>query len=198
MKASTPVLLFDLGGVLIESDMFSELGKLMSTKKSVSNLVEIWLRNPLAREFELGRCSAKNFSREIIKEFDLAIDPDGFLEAFKSWGKGFHVGVEPMLAQLRRDHIVCCLSNSNEVHWPGISTHHFHHAFSSHLIGFIKPDRNAFEYVLDEINAKAEDVYFFDDALLNINSAQQLGINAYQTTGFYSVKSKLIQLGFIN
>ena len=198
MNTSAPILLFDLGGVLIESEMFSELGKLMSSEKSVPDLVELWLENPLTREFELGRCSADDFSRSIVTELNLAIDSKGFLAAFKRWGKGFNSDVEVLIAELTASHIVCCLSNSNEVHWPGISTHLFHHAFSSHLIGHIKPDSSAFEYVLDEISAQANDVYFFDDALLNIESASQLGINAYHTPGFDSVKSQLKQLEFLH
>lgn len=198
MTDSKQVLLFDLGGVLIESNMFSELGKLMSSEKSVADLVEMWLQNELTREFELGRCSADEFSRSVVSEFNLSTDPNGFLVAFRSWVKGFNPNVEPMLAELRRDYIVCCLSNSNEVHWPEISTHQFHHAFSSHLIGCIKPDKESFDYVLDAIGAQANNVHFFDDALLNVNAARQMGINAYHTPGFSSVETQLKQLGFLH
>ena len=102
-----------------------------------------------------------------------------------------------MLSELRSTYAVCCLSNSNEAHWTDAITDHFDFAFSSHLIGRIKPDRDAFEHVLDNIGVEAQAVHFFDDALINVEAARSLGLNAYRTVGYKSLNSKLIELGFL-
>lgn len=190
------VLLFDLGGVLIESVMFAELKRLMNTDRSEAALLEAWLRNPLARRFELGQCPPEEFSRGVIHEFGLNLDPAEFLAIFATWPKGFYDGALRLLADLRSEHTVCCLSNSNEVHWTSSLTAPFDHAFSSHLIGCIKPDPEAFAHVLREIEVPAERVHFFDDASLNVEAARRLGLNAYHTVGFRALKNTLKQLGF--
>jgi len=199
MPASTcKTLLFDLGGVLIESEMFFELKRLMNTNQPEAELIEIWLRNPIARKFELGQCSVNDFSHSIIREFQLAIAPHAFLAAFKSWPKGFYPGVKPMLRELRTKSRVCCLSNSNEAHWSNTIADQFDFAFSSHLMGRIKPDHDAFEHVLETIGAKASEVYFFDDAQMNVEAAQAYGMHAHHTVGYDRLRTKLIDLGFLS
>ena len=165
-----PVLFFDLGGVLIENQRFSEHQRLLNTQQSQAELVELWLANPVAREYELGRCSTDDFSRSIIEELQLSLTPEEFLVAFREWPKGFYPGVDSMLQQLRAQATVCCLSNSNEAHWTEKVTSHFDHAFSSHLIGRIKPDRDAFEHVLGVLDVAAKDVIYFDDAESNVEA----------------------------
>ncbi|HEX7069687.1 MAG TPA: HAD family phosphatase [Rhodothermales bacterium] len=197
-NARQSVLLFDLGGVLIESVMFSELKRLMNTDRSEAELIDIWLRNPLTRRFELGRCPPEEFSRSVVREFGVNLDPAEFLASFSTWPKGFYDGAVGLLADLRSQHTVCCLSNSNEVHWTSSLTAHFDRAFSSHLIGCIKPDPEAFAYVLSEIDVPAERVHFFDDAPVNVEAARRLGLNAYHTVGFGALQAELKQLGFID
>ncbi|MEM7099824.1 MAG: HAD-IA family hydrolase [Pseudomonadota bacterium] len=192
------VLLFDLGGVLIESQMFSELKRLMNTDQSEAELIEVWLRNPVAKQFELGQCSVDEFSQSIVREFGLDLPPADFLAEFKDWPKGFYAGVDSTLSELRNTHTVSCLSNSNEAHWTDAITDHFDFAFSSHLIGRIKPNRDAFEHVLDTIGVEAGAVHFFDDALMNVEAASSCGLNAHHTIGYDSLKRTLLELGFLS
>lgn len=191
------VLLFDLGGVLIENKMFSELQRLMDTDQSEAELIDLWLHNPVARQFELGRCSPDEFSQSIIQEFGLDLEPEAFLQAFAGWPKGFYAGVDSMLSTLRTRATVCCLSNSNSVHWTDVVTDHFDFAFSSHLIGSIKPDVDAFQHVVDVIEVEPGNVHFFDDSRTNVEAARNHGLNAYHTVGYESVRSKVIELGFL-
>lgn len=196
--SSESVLLFDLGGVLIENKMFSELKRLMGTDQTEAELIHDWLQNTVARRFELGQCSADEFSQNVVDEFRLNLSPQEFLATFKHWPEGFYDGVESMLSQLRRNHTVACLSNSNETHWSDAVAAHFDFAFSSHLIGRIKPDRNAFDHVLGEIGVRAAAVHFFDDAVVNVAAARSYGLNAYHTVGYDNLHSQLIDLGFLN
>jgi len=199
MSESKPtVLLFDLGGVLIENQMFSELKRLMNSDLTEAQLIEMWLTNPVARRFELGRCSAAEFARSIIEQFGLPLESAEFLAAFRNWPKGFYHGVEPLLIDLRSRFRVCCLSNSNEIHWTSSITDHFECAFSSHLIGCIKPDTNAFEHALEAIGVEAGEVYYFDDAAMNVEVASSCGMVAHHTVGFDQLRSTLADLGILN
>ncbi len=196
-RNSDAVLLFDLGGVLIENQMFAELKRLTGTDQTEAELIDVWLRNPVAKQFELGECSVDEFSRSIVSEFDLDLSPRQFLDQFKHWPKGFYAGVELMLAQLREHHTVACLSNSNEAHWTEAVTAHFDFAYSSHLIKCIKPERNAFDHVLNDIGVAATAVHFFDDAAANVEAARSCDLNAYHTVGYDAVRAELAALGFL-
>ena len=48
--------------------------------------------------------------------------------------------------------------------------------FLSYELGIKKPDPKIFQYVLDEMNIRAEDVCFIDDNEINLRSAETLGI----------------------
>jgi len=196
-ESKSTVLLFDLGGVLIENQMFSELKRLMNSDRTEAELIEMWLTNPVARQFELGRCSTDEFAHSIIEQFYLPLEPKEFLAAFQSWPKGFYTGVEPLLNDLRSRFSVCCLSNSNEIHWTSAITDHFEFAFSSHLIGCIKPDENAYEHALGAIGVEAGQVHYFDDAAMNVDVANSCGMLAHHTVGFDELRSTLADLGIL-
>lgn len=54
--------------------------------------------------------------------------------------------------------------------------------YSCHLRA-IKPERRAYEQVLDALSAAPQDVWFFDDREANVAAARQLGIKAVTFTG---------------
>lgn len=191
------VLLFDLGGVLIESDMFGELKRLMHSDAAPADLVERWLANPVARRFELGRCDADEFARGIVREFALGLAPEAFLAAFATWPRGFSAGALTLLAKLRDRFRIGCLSNSNPVHWHAALTEPFDFAYSSHLIGCIKPDPEAFRHVLAEQALEAAQVVYFDDAESNVETARRCGIDAHRTVGFEALCAALHDLRLV-
>lgn len=190
----TPVLLFDLGGVLVENDMFGALKRLMATEASESELVERWLANPVARRFELGQCDRGTFARDIVAEFGLPLTTDQFLARFATWPKGFAPATLTLLADLAQRYRIGCLSNSNEVHWNDSLTAPFHFGYSSHLIGCIKPDEAAYRHVLEQECLAAAHVIYFDDAQSNVDSARRCGIDAHRTVGAEALRRKLSEL----
>ena len=84
----TKILMFDLGGVLVENDMFTSLSALTGGVESEAEVKARWLRSEAAREFELGGTSPHEFARAVVVEFDLALSPDEFIQAFAGWPKG--------------------------------------------------------------------------------------------------------------
>jgi hypothetical protein len=116
LRRHDDLLLFDLGVVLIENDTFAALMVLMGSDRSEAELISLWLNNSTVPKFELGQRS-----------------PDEFLGVFSEWPKSFYPGAEALLGELRHNHLACCLSNSNEIHWKDEFTQHFDCTFSSHL-----------------------------------------------------------------
>ena len=197
MNSRPQVLLFDLGGVLVDIVMFREWRKLTGSHLSEDELKTEWMRSEICTHFETGRISAEDFADRAVEEFGLSVDAAEFLSIFPGWCQDFHPGVPALLDRLRRDFRLCCLSNSNEVHWKPAWAEVFDEAFFSHLMGFAKPDLRAFNHVTESLGVPPDQIAFFDDATVNIRTAEDLGFRAYHTEGFDDLRAKLSQAGLV-
>ena len=187
------VILFDLGGVLIENTGEKGLTALLPYELGRQELWDRWLASGAVRRFERGRIPPEMFAAQFIEEWRLAIGPSEFLESFATWPRGMFDGARTLIRNLRARHRVACLSNTNAVHWARFPDlpELFDSSFVSHLTGLVKPDPEAYEHVLRELDVQADAVYFFDDLLRNIDAARAVGINAVQVRGFAEVEPAL-------
>jgi len=79
------VVLFDLGGVLVELTGVPVLLGWLNHSMDAEALWRYWLASPAVRRFELGQTTAKEFGAAMVRELDLPVTPDVFLEAFTQW-----------------------------------------------------------------------------------------------------------------
>lgn len=191
------VLLFDLGGVLIENNGSAALAAMLPVPVEASELWRRWLASPAVRQFERGEISAQAFASAFVDEWQIELEPSAFIAAFATWPKGLFAGAEDLLRKLKARHHLACLSNTNAIHWERFPALHalFDSRFLSHEMGFVKPDRGAFEFVLARLNARPEDVFFFDDLLINVSAARKVGINAFHTETFSAIEPILRREG---
>jgi len=187
------LLLFDLGGVLIENATCERLNCLLPQPLDDAIVKERWLHSSAIRRFERGDISPQDFAESFIAEWEIRLTVDAFLQEFISWPKGFYPEARETLRVLRQSYRVCCLSNSNVLHWErfGGFTEDFDIALSSHLLGVIKPDQEAFTRALREFDIGPEEVCFFDDILTNIQAAQSIGMRAFHVEGFKALQCVL-------
>jgi glucose-1-phosphatase len=193
------VLLFDLGGVLVRNGAFDSLKSMVGESVSEDELRERWLRSPAVRSFELGRISPTAFAERFVEEWKVQLSPEAFLLDVASWIGEPYQGAEELIARLRVRHHVSCLSNCNELHWSNLSPllECFDSAFSSHLLGEVKPDPGAFEIVLDQLDVEPDQVRFFDDARSNVEAASRLGIDSFLVDGIDDVKRLVVEEGLL-
>jgi len=67
--------------------------------------------------------------------------------------------------------------------------------FLSHKIGFAKPDKRIFQYVIRNIPFKINEFVFIDDKSTNVAAARSLGINAIQYSNFKKLQKDLNAIG---
>ena len=189
----TKIIMFDLGGVLVESTGIVALQSLAPHLHDKQVVLERWLRSQAVALFERGRISGDEFAATFIQEWELHLDKNTFLASFASWVRGFYPGALQLIDGLRRQHRVACLSNTNAIHWARMpeAQQIFDYPFASHLSGFMKPDREAYKHALRGMNVAATDVYFFDDLAQNIAAAREIGINAFQVRGLVDTQATL-------
>jgi putative hydrolase of the HAD superfamily len=191
------VLLFDLGGVVVENVGFARLGELVPDRDT-NALKDAWLASPAVRDFERGRIPPERFGERFVREWSLALSPEAFLGEFEGWVRDAYPGAEAALEALRRRYTVACLSNSNELHWSrrlARLSPRFDRMISSHETGVVKPDPESFHAALAVFGVEPGDVAFFDDSWRNVEVARELGLRAHWVCGWPDCEAVLRRMG---
>lgn len=200
--ADIRVLLFDVGGVLVQLSGIETMLEWLGNHVTVDDMWVRWLRSPSVRGFETGKIGAEEFAAGVIREFGLSVTPQAFLESFAQWPTGLFPGTLEMLERIPGRYRRATLSNSNALHWPRVQSDMlvgavFDSHFISHLTGRIKPDLEAFEHVAQSLGCPAAQVLFLDDNLLNVEAARQAGMHAAQVRGPAEVERALCEFGIM-
>jgi glucose-1-phosphatase len=197
------VILFDLGGVLVDVEGVAAFQRMLGRPLSQEEVWQRWLTaSTWVSTFESGRCTPEAFAAGVVAEWDLTVTAEAFLDAFRYWPKRLFPGVREMLLLLAQHCTLACLSNTNSVHWPHVRdtlglNGLLHRYYLSHEIGHLKPARAAFEHVLADLGCHPSCVVFLDDNQLNVDAAQAVGIQAYRTVGIAEVQTALRSLGLL-
>jgi glucose-1-phosphatase len=192
------VLLFDLGGVLVEFSGVRDLAVLLKGKLSEAEISEQMSRYLPTEQFGLGKLSPRDFGERFVRDWSIDLSPEDFLREFQSWSKRLLPGAVELLTLLRPRFRLAALSNSNELHWERNTnelglTGFFEVAISSHQVGLYKPDPQMYLTALDRLDVSPDRVMFFDDVPAYVAAASALGIRSFQVEGVEGVRSRLMQ-----
>lgn len=195
-------LLFDLGGVLVE---FAGIPKMQEWMNNRADKVEInrrWLFSPSVRKFEAGKIKPDEFAEAIIKEFGFCVNIEQFIREYPYFISGFYAGVKELIDDLNKKYTVACLSNTNEIHWGKMCKDDCIESiipvtFPSHKTGYMKPDKEAYIHVINELKCEPGKILFFDDNRTNVDVAMEAGMKAICVRGFDELKLKLKEIGII-
>jgi FMN phosphatase YigB (HAD superfamily) len=192
---SPDLVLFDLGGVLIELRGVATMAELSGIDDE-DEFWWRWLECRWVRIFESGRCSPDEFARGVVDDWELPVRPDDLLEIFASWPTGPIEGAEVLVRETAAVVPVGCLSNTNELHWEGYAEDWplialFGHRFVSHRMGRVKPDADTFTWVADEIEVAPDRVLFLDDNEANVAGARTAGFCAERVVGVHDARRAL-------
>jgi putative hydrolase of the HAD superfamily len=195
------VILFDLGGVLIElgeSPIPSEW-LLEGNNYKLSD----WFSSQTAKAFEKGEITAQQFADTFKNELNIEASSEKIIECFTQWPIGVFPDAFELLENLRNKYKLAVLSNTNELHWPRIIGEfkipkYFDHIYSSHLMHKAKPDIGAFQYVLDDLMVTPARVLFLDDNQSNVAAAEKLDIQSVHVKGIEEVRQALIRENIVD
>ena len=95
------VVMFDLGGVLVENTGAAGLAALLPAPLEPGELWRRWLGSPTVRAFERGYTAPEEFAAAFIDEWGLALEPAAFLDAFAGWPRGLYQGADALLRDYR-------------------------------------------------------------------------------------------------
>jgi putative hydrolase of the HAD superfamily len=194
------VLLFDLGGVLLELNDPVEIFGLQGNE---TDFKERWLRSPSVRIFESGAIDTEEFAQRIVVETELPYDWQEFIERFDKWPGHLYGDTIDLLSAIPSRYSRALLSNINALHWgreeiSGRLSPYLDRTFLSFETGFVKPDREAFALVVKTYECRPDEVLFFDDTPSSVLAAADFGIQAELATGIDTVRKLLVEHGIFD
>ncbi|MDL2255877.1 HAD family phosphatase [Parabacteroides sp. OttesenSCG-928-K15] len=184
-------LIFDFGGVIVDLarnrciEAFAQLGVDVHEQ-----LGSVYHHKELFMQLEIGAISADEFREGIRKRTD---QPITYAQIDKAWidmlGDVPPAKLDLLLA-LRQRYNVFLLSNTNSIHWEWSEqeiftykghtiTDFFHKTYLSYELHLLKPNADIYEHVLRDAQILPGETLFIDDALVNCNAAEALGIQVY-------------------
>lgn len=198
------VVLFDLGGVLVDPGGVAEMRQL-SGIESDEELWRRWLGCQWVQRFEAGQCSGGEFATGVVDDWGLALSPDEFLAVFASWRTVPYPGAGRLVAEVRAVALVGYLSNTNVAQWEAHLARSplvggFDFGFTSFALGLVKPDRAIFEAVAERLPVAVGEVgrvLFLDDNLVNVEGATGFGFAARHVRGMDETRRALVEEGVL-
>jgi len=182
-------ILFDFGNVIIDIDIpraRSALESLLRTDLSRPATEEHLTR--CIHQYETGAIDTDAFIDLILKNAKPHVQKEDVIDAWNSMLIGIPAYRFAMLEALKENFTLLMLSNTNSLHLSWILSHlsdihgvsdfekrYFHSIYYSHLIGFRKPQAEAFRYVIEDAFITPSNTLFIDDMEENIIAAKRLG-----------------------
>ena len=192
------LVLFDVGGVLVD-------WKDRWLYHVVSKRFEIQEKSP-TRECEkeiinlhTGKISEKDFWRKIGKKVNSlelgAITKSLIYDTFKEKSK-INNSILKIVKNIQENKIKVGVLSNLETTTHSILDESgildsFEFQFYSHKIGFAKPDKRIFKYVLDNVSFKPSELFFIDDKISNVKTASSMGIKSIKYINSKKLKQDL-------
>jgi FMN phosphatase YigB (HAD superfamily) len=184
-------IIFDLGGVIINLD--NRRTEKAFTALGVKNFREYFGHGFAAsffKDYEVGKITDQEFIQSIRQLGGLSHVPEqAIIDSWNALLLDFPAERIQLLRDLRRTYRLFLFSNTNSLHlaalrqiWTdsvgsGSLEDYFEKTYYSHLMGMRKPDPDSFGFILKENDLIGKETLFVDDAIVNVEGAEQAGLN---------------------
>lgn len=182
-------IIFDLGGVILNIDYqltykaFEALGV-----KDFTGLYSQFKSTRLFDELETGHVSPEEFLQAMRQHVHADVTDQQIIDAWNAMLLDFPLQRLQLLQQLQLHYNTYLLSNTNAIHLekfnsilqqsrgiPSLDAF-FNKAYYSHLMGLRKPEKEAYQLILDNHGLNPAETVFIDDLLPNIEGAKAVGL----------------------
>ncbi len=153
--------------------------------------------------YETGKIGTEEFRNEIRKSAGIQASDEDLDEAWNAMIVKIPMERTVLLKRLSERYDLYMLSNTSPLHVPvfeemylqagGISMNEaFKKIYYSFEIGSHKPDREAWDFVVEDAGITPQETLFLDDNIHNIKASQELGFQAIHI----HERTRLTDLGF--
>lgn len=194
------ILFFDIGGILLTNGWGHESRKLAAKRFKLDYEEVNALHNFIFNVYEIGSVTLdeyldtvifnqeRNFTREDFKAFiyEQSVELPDMLQWLKEWKKdcGFRV--------------ISINNEGKELNDYRVKKFGLHDCFDAFIssceVKMRKPDPGIWQLAMGIAQVSPQQCVYFDDRIMFVNTAQKLGIRAFQHTDFETTKKILIDL----
>ncbi len=181
------IYIFDLGGVIIKSQDLKKIYDDLKPKVDYDTFIDIWYNDPEVIDAHKGLKDENESFRNVLEKIGCKISIDELFNiVYKE--RDYYEDTLNIINTLRNNgKKVYLLSNLRKIDFEylkkDIDISIFDKTFLSYEMNLIKPQKEIYETVIEDLNINPNNVYFFDDNSANINSAIQCGIKGFCVTG---------------
>ncbi|MEY2918593.1 MAG: hypothetical protein RIS73_2307 [Bacteroidota bacterium] len=186
-------IIFDLGNVLLDIDYnktieaFEEIGF-----KNFKSNYSPYKMDMLFENLETGKISEDVFYKSIKAISNAPLSTLQIQAAWNALFLDFRIESLTFLKQISSKYNLYLLSNTNSIHLTAFNEifkrnigetgldSYFVKAYYSNIIGLRKPEKEAYNFVLNDANIIAAETLFIDDLANNIEGAKEVGIITHQ------------------
>lgn len=186
-------IIFDLGGVILNLDYnltieaFKHLGgerfDELYTQANQSHIID---------DFEIGKATTEEFIRFMLDFLPAENQSQTIVDAWNKMLLDLPTSRIELLKHIGSQKRIFLFSNTNAIHYSevlqilktefgnkNLFNELFEKAYFSHIAGVRKPNKEAFQLVLDENQLDPSKTLFIDDSIQHIEGAQKVGLQTY-------------------
>ena len=181
-------LVFDMGGVILKLDgekcirAFKEIAGFAD----IEDYLDLYHQKGYFSDLEEGKIGPDDFFRESLKHCAPGTDAETVRACFDSLLASVDPSAVALLKSCMGRYRMFVLSNNNPIsrakfsrllEAEGIPMEDvFERTFFSYELHLLKPGREIYQKVVDEIGVRPDEILFIDDAAANIEGAESVGI----------------------
>lgn len=195
------VILFDLGGVLFTNgtkkfnDAISERYKL--DKEFVKEISD----GEIGSKYREAKITRDEFWKYFLEKLNIHENPDDLEKEWISY-YGLIEGTRDIIFELSKKYKVYYLSDNVKERVDKLDERFgflqwFSDGIFSHDVGVRKPNPKIYEYAIQKVGVKPEEIVFIDDKESSLVPARQLGITTILFESPEKLRSSLISLGVL-
>lgn len=181
-------IVFDMGGVIVRLNMGRCIGnfKELAGFEDIEEYLDKFHQKGFISDLEEGRTQPEDFYRECLKHSRPGTTVETAHYCFCSLLDGLEEDALDLIRSLRGRCPLYVLSNNNPISrgyfrdmmkLEGFDTEEvFTKEFYSYELKLLKPSREIYERVIEEVGTRPEEILFVDDARDNVEAAQAAGI----------------------
>jgi FMN phosphatase YigB (HAD superfamily) len=179
-KADKPVIVLDVGGVLVDFDLKPLIGALSKNRGEKVAFPPLANIDKLFLPVQTGEASLDDIVPELNASFGVSMAPSEWHALSCSIFTGEVPGMKEVLLQLKTDFLLVALTNTVEVHWTFLlKTYDILKLMDGYIVSYLegvaKPDPAIYQIVVDRYCDGGVPHFHTDDLPEYVEAARQMG-----------------------
>ena len=184
--SSSPLIVFDLGGVILQicrswGEGCERAGVTSREAPDLPRIEDTWAA--VGSRYERGEITLDEFARGTSEALDGRYSPEEIARVHTHWIHGPYDTAAAMIDRLHAAGLsTSCLSNTSHDHWITMpqwdAFARIQQRFGSHILGLAKPDEAIFRAFESAVDRAPSELIFFEDTDRNAKAARACGWEA--------------------